>query len=490
MSRTAVPRTRDRGSAFPMLLAFIMLAGFVSVPLLSYATTILRASDGINDADVRIEAAKAGLRVALADPVELYKVCDGAGLNVAVDLASPGLATDVASRCYKVDETLAEDPTELRYGNVVTRLGAAVPADVAGSVYVQQAGDTSATWVTNSTTDPVFEQIWLPNLPGHALDRRGPNGYGMEGDGNCRVYFPGTYVDPVVVNQTAYFTSGVYYFENLVEFRNGADAVIGGGNTSGCTNDQDAAFYTQNPPARHNMSGLGATFVFGGAGRMRIDNDHGSNDVSVVFNQRYVADDDEPNLPSAGVSIMTVNGWVDDPFNPIGEDLVVSDEISVPLSAVGLAATPADPITQEYFPSTHVHEDPNAGLTPSDPGYDPTAVLVEPGPILDVDLDSLSGRGTLVVPGYVAVPQGRVWLDTIAFPPQTVSITGGILAAQIDEDLSSWSDVEIGLVNPVVQKVFLIISETSTGATQEAESQAVVQINESGAYAINSWQIQ
>ncbi len=456
---------RDRGAALPLMLVFIVVVSLVTVPLLQYAVTVLAANDGVSEKDARIEAVKGGLRTALADPVGLYQTCSNAGLNVGVDLASPGLDIPVSTECFLIEQTLAEDPTELRYGNVVTRKGQTVPGVATGSVYPGSGGDPANAWHVDATVDPELEKVWMPNLPVHALDRRGTSGYQMEsGFPTCNVFFPGTYVDPLTISGEAFFTSGVYYFENTLTFASGADVVWGNGSTQGCTTDQDAAFYTLNGPTLHNMSGLGATIVLGKEGRIVFD-DHssGSSPISVVFNQRYVDPADEANLPSAGVSIMTVNG------DPTGAtNLVVVDELDVPLSQVGPAASPTPAIDQEYSPSTLTLDD----------------LLVEPDPVIEVDVQA-NAESNVVIPGYVSVPQGTVSIEGHASNPQSVSITGGVLAAQVDLGTHLPTNLELGLVNPVVQKVFRIYS-TSAGIT----SDAVVQINENGAYAINSWEVQ
>ena len=86
------------------------------------------------------------------------------------------------------------------------------------------------------------------------------------------MYFPGTYLDPMVLDGPTYFASGIYYFQNEVRIVGGASVVVGLGAVPGCTTDQEAIFYVQNPPGTHNMNGLGGTWVFGGRGRMVVDN--------------------------------------------------------------------------------------------------------------------------------------------------------------------------------------------------------------------------
>ena len=151
------------------------------------------------------------------------------------------------------------------------------------------------------------------------------------------MYFPGTYPDPVVLDGPTFFTSGVYYFE--VRVKGGASVVVGGGATPGCTTDQEAVFYAENVPGTHNMTGLGATWVLGAAGRVIVTNDAA---VSLKFNKRYVEESDLGGLPSADVSIMTVNGVAG------GVDYVTSD-LEVPLSLAGAGSVPAT--SQGYVPS-------------------------------------------------------------------------------------------------------------------------------------------
>lgn len=46
-----------------------------------------------------------------------------------------------------------------------------------------------------------------------------------------------------------------------------------------------------------------------------------------------------------------------------------------------------------------------------------------------------------------------------------------------------------GIDNPFTQKIFKIVSTTTSG-TPTLTSTAVVQVNSNGAYAVNSWSVQ
>ena len=120
----------------------------------------------------------------------------------------------------------------------------------------------------------------------------------------------------------------------------------------------------------------------------------------------------------------------------------------------------------------------------------------EPDPIIDVDLTA-TNEVTIDIPGYIAVPQGVVRVHNPnglgTTPENPVALTGGILAAAFrvndDRAVDGQLTVPIGLVNPVVQRTFRITSTTTSG-TPTVTSTAIVQINQNGAYAINSWVVQ
>ena len=93
-----------------------------------------------------------------------------------------------------------------------------------------------------------------------------------------------------------------------------------------------------------------------------------------------------------------------------------------------------------------------------------------------------------VIPGYVSIPQGRLLVNN----PRgfDVKSAGGVLAAQftvVDSRASGPGTVPIGFIESVVQRKFRIVSTSSAGPEK---STAVVQVNQNGAYAVNSWEVQ
>lgn len=406
--------TRDEGSAMIMVLILVAVASLIVLPMLDYATAIGRQNTVLSTKTKRQEAVKAGLRTVLADPSKVFEYC----AEGSPSLAGPGIdRIDVETTCNFIDFSLAELDEDLHLGLVATRVGETIPnsleainqTDVNGDPLLDGAGNPLRFVYTAQTTDAAEwldpaaphapssvsapRRIWLPNLPVHSVNLRGASGFQMpDGYPECRVFFPGTYRDPIVLDGPTYFASGVYYFQDSVTVAAGADVTVGMGRHLGCTTDQEAVFYATNAPAVHTISGLGATFLFGHDavrdtdGRLIVTNEGGS--TRLRFNQRYVAEEDAGGQPSFGVSIASVNGKAISGPDASGEfqlgALDVPDVNQVPASVVGMEGPedPEDPESPmkvlpsagEYKlqPSTLTHEP----RRPSAPRWDAAQPLV------------------------------------------------------------------------------------------------------------------
>jgi hypothetical protein len=475
---------RDQGMAMVFCMVFIILGMLIVTPLLDYATTVLHSNRIQTDKTARAEAVRGALRIALADPKALYTTCGASGLNLSKPVGSPGvifgtstpaLSIGVQVGCTTLSAANALSPAELRTAITTTQVGSAAPTGATGSVAGASGNADTSLWYSNgnATTDSQGNKTWLPYLPSHALSHPA-NGYTMPAwAGTCRVFFPGTYNAPVTITDSmpTYFASGIYYFESTVTFSGTANVVVGGGATPGCTDDQDAAYNAINAPLNHNITGLGATFIFGAAGRLVI-NDTGSTGVgpTVIFNNRLVAPTDVSSLPSKSVSIETVNGVLGGSGNTTGE-LDLSNQLRVPAPLVG-DTPPTDPAASGYLPSTLI------------PVLAPGA---QSNAIVDISFTTALAS-KVVIPGYLAVPQGRVNIaaTTGSGANKDVEIVGGVLAALFTQTPDQPSTLQIGLVNPVVQKTFKLVAVTTSGMPS-VNSVAIVQINDYGEYAINSW---
>lgn len=357
-------RSRDDGSALVLVLVLMVIGSLIVIPTMTYAMTVLRANTVLSNKSQRIEGVKSGLRLALADPMGLYSACDG-GPSTPITLApTVNNGNTVTTQCYWIGSEFSQGEDEKRVGIVTTQVGEAPPSYLQGVPGAPVVQTTEGGWLDQTSTLSETDKIWLPNLPVHGLNFRPPGGTQMpDGYDACTVYFPGTYVDPVTLAGPTYFTSGIYYFENEITVKNGADVVVGSGAIPGCTSDQEAIFYAESVPSTHNMSGLGATWVFGNQARLVVSNDDASGaPVSLRFNARYVQPGDTGDAPSQGVSIETVNGdLLADGVT--GAELFVPGKVQVPLSVVG-SENPISATAQAYVPSTFTPE-PQAPAAPS-----------------------------------------------------------------------------------------------------------------------------
>lgn len=455
-----------------LALVCVLLGGFIVVPLLRYASSVTRLNRLESAQLARAEAVKGALRTALASPRDLYLACSNSGLHVEVALASAGLDIPVATSCTTVADATEMTAADVRTAFTVVQAGATVPSGVVGDTYPGSGSSSTTAWWADTTVASTGQKIWLPELPSHALSHPSANGYAMPaGAPACRVFFPGTYSDPVVLSSATptYFASGIYYFENLVHVTGSAQVVVGGGAIEGCSTDQDAAYNAVNAPKNHNITGYGATFVFGGAGRLLVDSSTAGSGPSLQFNARLVADTDIGGLPSKGVSIISVNGVTSGSGS---DNLEVAGLLSVPKSMA--TSTPSvDAATVGYVPSTLI------------PSADPAA----PAQVPIVSVESGSTAATVWIPGYVCVPQGQVSVSAgSAASGSSVQMVGGVLAATVVTTGTPPATLALGMVNRVVQKTFKIVSVSSTAAPR-VQSTALVQMNDYGEFVVNSWEI-
>jgi hypothetical protein len=133
---------------------------------------------------------------------------------------------------------------------------------------------------------------------------------------------------------------------------------------------------------------------------------------------------------------------------------------------------PTDPAASEYLPSTLIP-------VPA-PGTQSSAV---------VDISFTKALASkVIIPGYISVPQGRVSIATTtgSGANKDVELVGGVLTALFSQTPEQPATLQIGLVNPVVQKTFQLVAVTTSGSPA-VNSVAVVQINDYGEYAVNSW---
>jgi hypothetical protein len=222
--------------------------------------------------------------------------------------------------------------------------------------------------------------------------------------------------------------------------------------------------------------------VFGAHGRLIIDTATASSTgtgVNIVFNRRLV-DPTDPDVIMNNVAIMSVNG-VDG--GTVTNDLDVPSLLHVPASKV-FGAPPVEPINEDFTASTLIPAAVPTGAAPCAP---PPAVPAATCPIVDINLTTATPV-TVTIPGYVSVPQGAVSIynATGMTANKKISFGGGVLAATMGVSADRPASLQIGLLNSVVQKTFKVVSQT-INASPKVTATALIQINQTGGYAINSW---
>lgn len=403
---------RDEGSALILALVMIVLGALIVASVATYAMTVFRANHTLSERTQRAEAVKAGLRLAFASPRDLYEYCgpDNTGTYVWVDLPPVSVNDQtVSTKCHTIDVASALSDDERRFGLVATRVGEQIPVELTPAnpptadpplppTRYNAMATTSDThlWLSETSEESLTGKIWRPRLPSHGISPRSATGTKMpDGWPACRVFFPGTYTDKIVLDGPTFFTSGVYYFENEVRVIGGANVVVGDGSTLACVDSeghsvstQDALYYAERVPGEHYVNGYGASFVFGDKGRLVISNDPNERDranavvgkkpISFVINRRYNQATDYRFLPSSDVAIITVDGELVDHDNnastpKVGVDLDAPGRVFVPQSIVGVDDPATTTVTEgslattvDYKPSVYTPK-PRAPEVPTWP---------------------------------------------------------------------------------------------------------------------------
>jgi hypothetical protein len=515
---------QDEGAVLVMVLAMVVVGSMFILPVLSYTQTVLRQNKIVENKTTRSEAVRGGLRVALLDPTSLYATCSGAGITqyafkeLAAPPPAPGLPT-MTNKCFKVSDQLQDLPDQQRAALTTTQVGSNTlippsdPPDVAhpelagtmpaawctsklqdppvpcGRPYIGNGSAVTNAWVADATTTSEDDKVFLPKLPIGHKEVQPATGYQMPAtEDPCQVFFPGIYNDNVTISgpKPTYFVSGIYYFTKTLRITASANVVVGVGAEEGCVAaDNVAALEAEQAPGVKapikkvsGGSGVGGTFVFGQLGRLVIE-DNGTGALSFVMNRR-VEESGTPEAELNDVSIMTVNGVT---AGPVTSPLDVPGQMFVPAS-VALSSS-SEPAAHGYSASTLVP--PPVAAPPASLASCSAIALATPG-CPTIDFNFATTRNVKVnIPGYVSVPQGAVSLITAptASTGKWVSFGGGILTAQLSTSATVPAYLQAGILNPVLQKTFKIVTTTTSGSPT-VQSTALVQVNATGGYAINS----
>ena len=520
----SIERDRDRGSVLPMVLILILVAGLVVIPLLRYNVAVFKANTVVSSRTKNIEAAKGGIRMALGDPRNVFLTCDGSGNLTPADPVING--TTITVTCDELDEIgpLEALGLQVPMNVVATQLGAVVPDTFAGSTAQSDPVPpypATADWWQSQLAVPNFvsppdgdiwapdllaDKIWMPDLPQPPSTVRSSTPYDMPAVFDCRVYFPGTYADPLDLTGNIYFVSGVYYFENEVKVHGNADVVVGYGLEelpTECSDDIQVSTNVINGPNTIDWDGGGATWVFGANGHLVVDNTDTTTSLKLRFNQRYSSAD-----KGGLISIMSANGY-DDPLDPLAaDDHVVTNVNKIPRSLYINAANAQQPIDGSvYVPSSITYTDharppaSPAGLTLTPHTYFDGSV--DQGAAL-VTWDEMAGQdaGGALIDGYTVTvspppdaasgpvcPSSDLVFSQLPDPPGGNQIS--CVVRGLDLDTTAYT-VEVLATNeagvgPVASDTVTPMSSDAAIASPDAPTDVIVDVAENPAEALVSW---
>jgi hypothetical protein len=319
---------------------------------------------------------------------------------------------------------------------------------------------------------PLYER---PSIAQARIPASGPNA--------CQIYFPGQYTTELRLGAgDHYFTSGVYYFAAPLVLEPGARVVAGSGRYSGCTVDAEAAFAATAPRA-HNITGAGATFVFGAAGKLV------TNDASLRMNRRV---SDASTRGSDTIAIRSVNFEA----TPLP---AVAQLVQIPDDRVLLLDTFTNATSCDATISTTSCIQPVATYTSQVTAGAPLtrysdSTLGVTDSIVEVNqLGGTASSNQFVVDGYVFVPNAKVTLNGGTNADARLRMTGGVVASSLDvgynvipANSSNWY---LGVLSEAIQLDVDLTATVTAPNQQRTISRATLQVNQNGAYAINGWTV-
>ena len=485
-STTDMNRRPDEGSVLPLVLVLVIIGALVVIPMLDYTIAVFRSNHVVANRTAQTEAAKGGLRMALGDPKNVFLTCDGGGDLTPADSTINGVS--VTTTCTELDEVgpAAALGYAVPKGAVTMQLGADLPVALSGTTassgpaYPYPASPDW--WATPAQPDPGAQYsataeedlIWTPDLPLIPSAVRDATPFDMPAAYDCKVFFPGHYTQPVDLSGRIYFTSGVYYFEEPITVAADADVVVGYGledftPASDCADDLQVASNVIDPPTTYDISGGGATWVFGANARLVVDNSAMAAGAQIRFNQRYDTAD-----RGGRISIMTVNG--DDAtsgdhdvnlVNRIPRSLMLNDIYQVPIDGTGYQVSSSTYTDKARLPEApaNVQDDefrtsdpaPNGGVVLT---WDEVTGQAAGGSLLGEQ----DGTGAWITSPYDVEIRQRftsTWNsicppnDLLITPPATVGDPNVISCVVTGLDATREYDVRIRTVNEVGPSVWV-----------------------------------
>ena len=466
----------DRGSILPMVLVLTVIGSLTVLGLLSFAVTLFRSQPRIAERDDTFVTARSAMEMAIvlqraAGPGQCYTNTQSAsiGLNgytANVSCSAVGGYYGTARNQFGVITTSTDAATAITGGSA---------GRLTGPVFITNAdpGDTRV-WSDLVGEDPENDGThlypYLPPLPAYVRGTVDPPRLG-----NCRLYYPGRYTGPLVLNGGRhYFASGIYLFEDTVTITGGAQVVAGQGPVAGCAGGDAPAAGANGAPSIAAITGRGATFLLGADARLDVI------DARFQMNRRV---SDATTRGTDGIAIRSINAGrpaavaPDPPATAIPADVVF-------IAAAYSAANPscdAGLSTTRCVQAVADHSVAGASYVAS------TATAAD----TIVRIDQLDDPANVVtVDGMILVPNADVSVRGGPDPSHRLALTGGLVADSIVLDhATSSANYVVGIVDQAVQQRFQLVVQVVGSSGGRARSESVLDVNADGRYAINAWTV-
>ena len=477
------PLDRNRGSVLPMVLVLTVVGSIIVVALLNFAVALFRTQPKLAARDDAFMSARSAMEMAIvfqraAGPDQCFTTTQPAtfpinGSTASASCSPAGNYYGTARNQFGLITTSADASTALT---------GPASAQIAGSVFVSGLDLTDTRqWFDlvgdDSEGDGTHDYPTLPPVPAAPRGSIDPPRYG-----SCSLYFPGRYSDPLTLSAgDHYFTSGVYYFGDVVTLEPGARAVAGLGPVGGCTGGDAIAAGSNSAPTTSGISGFGATFLFGGDGRLVVDN------ARLHMNRRV---SDASTRGTDGVSIRSINfGQAATPAAPgiPGLPAIPSDVVFI-ASTYSAANTSCDAsLSTERCLQAVADHSPGGSIA-----YSTSALVPDPlTPVVWIDQQaSTAAANGVTIDGMILTPNASIVLTGGTNADHQLRISGGLVADSVVLDHQSPSgDYLIGMVDQAIQRRFDLVVSVTAPNGGAATSRAVLDVNADGNYAINAWSV-
>jgi hypothetical protein len=244
-----------------------------------------------------------------------------------------------------------------------------------------------------------------------------------------------------------------------LQITDGANVVLGEGRTPGCSFDADAAFVSTAPRA-HEITGKGATLIFGRSGTLSVSGDN----TTLRMNRRLSS---STTRGSEGTSIRTVSFGTATAAVEVPADVVLLPDGSTVVASTHSVVASASATPAKYAATT------------ISPAADAISVQTGANSVFDVD-------------GYIFTPSAQVSVSG-ASTAYSLRMNGGVVATRIvlalqNPPATPSANWLVGVITEPIQRQVSLQAVANVDGRQ-VRSTSRLEVNVDRSFAINSWTV-